>query len=59
MNWLHDKRIDCYSLITGLSLEKYLSVVSEAHEQQGGIAGQRDVLKGVCGDCTVMGPLCF
>jgi len=45
MNWLHDTRIDCYSLITSLSLDKYLKVVSDAHDQQGGIAGQRDVLK--------------
>ena len=45
MNWLRDTRIDCYSAITELKMSLYLSLVDEAHAQQGGISGQRDVLK--------------
>lgn len=45
MNWLHDARIDCYSGITSLTMRRYLELVEEAHDKQGGLAGQRDVLK--------------
>ncbi len=45
MNWLHDERIDCYSSITRLEMSDYLDLVSDVHEQHGGLTGQREVLK--------------
>ena len=45
MEWLHDRRTDCLSGLVKLSTGKYLELVKDAHEQRGGIAGQRDVLK--------------
>lgn len=45
MNWLHDRRIDCFSAMVNLPIDSYLSLVTEAHGKRGGIAGQREVLK--------------
>jgi len=45
MNWLHDTRTDCFSALGTLTTGEYLDLVKDAHEQRGGIAGQRDVLK--------------
>lgn len=45
MNWLHDKRIDCFSAMETLQIGDYLSLVKSAHEHRGGIGGQRDVMK--------------
>lgn len=45
MNWLHDTRTDCWSVMLTLSVEEYISLVKEAHSDRGGILGQRDVLK--------------
>jgi hypothetical protein len=45
MDWLHDRRTDCLSGLVKLTTGQYLELVKDAHEQRGGIAGQRDVLK--------------
>jgi len=45
MDWLHDDRTDCFSALVKLPTGKYLELVKDAHEQRGGITGQRDVLK--------------
>jgi hypothetical protein len=45
MDWLHDHRTDCFSGLAKLPTGKYLELVKSAHEQRGGITGQRDVLK--------------
>jgi len=45
MDWLHDYRTDCFSALVKLTTGKYLELVKDAHEQRGGIAGQREVLK--------------
>lgn len=41
---IHDTRTDCYSVMTELSVGRYLDVVSQALSNQGGIEGQRAVL---------------
>jgi hypothetical protein len=45
MDWLQDHRTDCFSALLKMPTGKYLDLVKEAHEQRGGISGQRDVLK--------------
>lgn len=45
MDWLHDQRTDCWSYITSMSVQDYLGLVEEVHGDQGGISGQREVLK--------------
>ena len=45
MDWLHDRRSDCLSALVTIPTGKYLGLVKDAHEQRGGIMGQRDVLK--------------
>jgi len=45
LGWLHDQRTGCYSAMVHMNTGDYLALVKEAHEQRGGIAGQRDVLK--------------
>jgi hypothetical protein len=45
MDWLQDHRTDCFSALLKMTTGKYLDLVKEAHEQRGGISGQRDVLK--------------
>ena len=45
MDWLHDRRTDCLSGLVKLPTGTYLELVKDAHEQRGGVAGQRDVLK--------------
>jgi len=44
-SWLHDCRTDCLSALVQIRTGDYLELVKDAHEQRGGIAGQRDVLK--------------
>lgn len=44
MNWLFDDRTKCWSVQTTMFVHEYLDLVREAHETQGAIAGQRDVL---------------
>lgn len=41
---LYDERTDCYSVLTAMRVGDYLDLVREAHEKQGAIAGQRNVL---------------
>ena len=45
MDWILDDRTDCWSVMTNLSVRDYLELVKEAHENQGGLSGQREVLK--------------
>lgn len=45
MSWLHDRRTDCYSALAEIRTGDYLQLIKDAHEQRGGIEGQRDVLK--------------
>lgn len=42
---LHDKRVECASFMTSMTVEDYLEMVSEAYKDRGGISGQRDPLK--------------
>lgn len=42
---MRDKRINCYSIMISMSLDKYLSIVEKAYENNGGIEGQRIPLK--------------
>lgn len=44
MDWLFDERTSCWSLQTSMSIEGYVALVSAAHQAQGALAGQRDVL---------------
>jgi hypothetical protein len=44
-SWLHDQRTDCFSALMQIRTGDYLDLVKDAHEQRGGIEGQRDVLK--------------
>jgi hypothetical protein len=44
-SWLYDDRTDCFSALVQIRTGDYLDLVKDAHEQRGGIAGQRDVLK--------------
>ena len=44
-SWLNDRRTDCLSALVQIRTGDYLELVKHAHEQRGGIAGQRDVLK--------------
>lgn len=41
---IHDTRTDCFSVMTEMSVGRYLELVREAHANQGGIEGQRAVL---------------
>ncbi|WP_338631558.1 hypothetical protein [Clostridium baratii] len=36
-----DKRINCYSIMISMNLDKYLQIVDKAYEDNGGIEGQR------------------
>src|ERR1039458_1259278 len=45
IDWLQDHRTECFSALLKLQTGRYLKLVREAHEQRGGITGQRDVLK--------------
>lgn len=45
MDWLYDDRIDCWSVMTMLSVRDYLELVQNAHAARGMLGGQRDVLK--------------
>lgn len=45
LDWLQDYRTDCCSALLKMSIGQYLELVKEAHDQRGGITGQRDVLK--------------
>ncbi|GBC61428.1 hypothetical protein DENIS_2388 [Desulfonema ishimotonii] len=45
MDILHDRRVDCYSVLTTMSVREYLSIVEKAYENGGGLKGQREPLK--------------
>ena len=44
MDWLFDARTSCWSLQTTMSVRSYLKLVDRAHQTQGALSGQRDVL---------------
>lgn len=44
MDWLFDKRTECWSLLTTMTIGEYLDLVTEAHLAQGALSGQRDTL---------------
>lgn len=45
MDWLFDKRTECFSVQTTLKVGEYLRLVDEAYQAKGAISGQRDALK--------------
>lgn len=44
MDWLFDRRTKCWSVQTTMKVKDYVELVREAHQTQGAISGQRDVL---------------
>jgi hypothetical protein len=42
---LEDSRVNCYSVMTSVSVKDYLELVGTAYESRGGLAGQRDKLQ--------------
>lgn len=42
---LHDKRVDCHSIMTTMSTQDYLTLVEQAYENRGGIDFQREKLR--------------
>jgi hypothetical protein len=44
VDWLFDARTNCWSLQTTMPVRSYLKLVDEAHQTQGALSGQRDVL---------------
>jgi len=44
MDWLFDARTSCWSLQTTMTVRSYLKLVDRAHQTQGALSGQRDVL---------------
>ncbi|MBN6064692.1 hypothetical protein [Aggregatibacter actinomycetemcomitans] len=44
-NILHDKRIDCYSVMTEMEVSDFLAIVENSYKNRGGIEGQRSPLK--------------
>lgn len=49
MDWIFDRRTECWSVLTTMEIGSYLELIQEAHANQGGISGQRDVLKTTTG----------
>ncbi len=45
VNILEDRRVDCYSVMTELTVNDYLNLVNQAYQNRGGIEGQREALK--------------
>lgn len=45
MDWILDRRTECWSMLITMKIDEYLALVRNAHAKQGGISGQRDVLK--------------
>jgi hypothetical protein len=46
---LHDTRVGCWSVLTGMRVSEYLGLVVGAYKNRGGIRGQRDPLKTTTG----------
>lgn len=44
MDWLFDQRTQCWSVQTTMKVKDYVELVREAHQTQGAVSGQRDVL---------------
>lgn len=44
VDWLHDERTGCWSVQTTMTVNEYIDLVRAAHEAQGALTGQRDVL---------------
>jgi hypothetical protein len=42
---LHDRRVDCHSVLTTMSVEEFLSLVGAVYKTRGGIEGQRAPLR--------------
>jgi hypothetical protein len=42
---LHDRRVDCYSILTTMKVGEFLKLVSAVYDKRGGIEGQRAPLK--------------
>lgn len=42
---LHDKRVDCYSVMAEMEIADFLSLVTNVYKERGGIEGQRAPLK--------------
>lgn len=42
---MEDKRIDCYSIMLSMGVNKYLEIIEKAYENNGGIEGQRVPLR--------------
>ena len=45
LNLLHDKRVDCYSVMVEMPVSDFLKLVEKSYENRGGIEGQRSALK--------------
>lgn len=45
LNLLHDKRVDCYSVMVEMPVSDFLELVEKSYENRGGIEGQRSALK--------------
>ena len=45
LNYLHDKRVDCYSLLVEMNAKDFLALTDYAYENNGNIDGQREALK--------------
>lgn len=44
MDWMYDARTQCWSVMTSMSVGDYLTLVAAAHDAQGALNGQRNVL---------------
>lgn len=44
-NHLKDDRVDCYSVLTTMNVEEYLTFINDVYKEKGGIQGQRSALK--------------
>jgi hypothetical protein len=44
MDWQHDDRTKCWSVLTTLTVREYTEMAAKAHEAQGALSGQRGVL---------------
>jgi hypothetical protein len=42
---LHDRRVDCYSILTTMTVGEFLDLVGAVYEKRGGIEGQRAPLR--------------
>lgn len=45
MDKLKDERVNCYSVMTQLTIGQYLRIIQSVYESGGGIEGQRESLK--------------